>query len=168
MAIIIQRKPPERDLVGMTAAPAGDCCCCCCCCCLHSVGGMIGALTAAPKKVEPESLPISSTERGTLEPKTSAGGLYWPLVAIMCGLMIAYVAAADHDSVGLGEALFLVALGLPFAQLAASLVAALAIAGSKRVGKEARMGHLGRITLRAFVGAVIGLVLMLPFLFMLK
>ncbi len=160
MAITIERKPPERGTLGVDAAPAGQCCCCCCCC-LHSVGSVIGALSARSKPMV-EEVPISSTERSTLVPKTSATGLYWASVSITCGLMLAYFGGIEHEHIKSDELALLIAIFLPGVQLGASVIAALIIGFSNRVGKEARMAHLGRITLRAFLGGLIGFAIMIP------
>ncbi len=53
---------------------------------------------------------------------------------------------------------------LPAVQLLASAFAGLFITLSSRPGKEHRLMHLGKITLRSLIGAVIGILLMLPLL----
>lgn len=159
MAITIQRQLPERGTRGAVAAPAGQCCCCCCC--LHSVGGLIGALSAVSKPVEPQ-IPVSAIDGRTLEPRHSASGLYWAIIAIMSGLASAYFVAFEGQEVRNIEIALMLAICFPAVQLAASIVAAIVIWRSRRVGKEVRLRHLGKITLRAFVGGVIGFLIMLP------
>ena len=161
MAITIERQAPERGDRGVAAAPAGQCCCCCCCC-LHTLGGVIGALSARAKPVEPAQIPISAIGGPTLEPRHSASGLYWAIIAIMSGLLGAYFVAFERQKVESAEVALMLAICLPAVQLAASIAAAIAIASSRRVGKEVRLRHLGKITLRAFVGALIGTVIMIP------
>ena len=162
MAITIERQLPERGGRGElgAAAPAGQCCCCCCCC-LHSVGGVVGALSARPKPVEPQ-LPVSAIDGRTLEPRHSASGLYWAIIAIMSGLASAYFVAFERHEVRNLEVALMLAIVFPAVQLAASIVAAILIARSRRVGKEVRLRHLGKITLRSFLGALIGAAIMLP------
>jgi hypothetical protein len=160
VAITIERKPSERGTSSLAAAPAGQCCCCCCCC-LHTVGSVIGAVTAKPDLKIEGPLPVATAEKATLEQKNSAAGLYWAIVSIATGLIISYFAGIEHDNVRFEDVLLMIALFLPGAQLAASVVAAIMISSSKRIGKEARLRHLGRITLRAFLGTVIGILIML-------
>lgn len=160
MAITIERQVPERGARGGAAAPAGQCCCCCCCC-LHTLGSVIGALSARAKPVDPAQIPISAIGGPPLEPRYSASGLYWAIVAIISGLSAAYFVAFEGDTVKTAEVGLMLAICLPAVQLAA----AIAIACSKRVGKEVRLRHLGKITLRAFLGALIGTVIMLPLVF---
>ena len=160
MAITIERQLPERGTRGAAAAPAGQCCCCCCCC-LHSLGGAIGALSARPKPVDSQ-IPVSAIDGRTLEPRHSASGLYWAINAILAGLAGAYFAVFEGHKVETFDVVLLLAIIFPAVQLAASVVAAIAIARSRRVGKEARLRHLGKITLRAFLGALLGALIMIP------
>lgn len=162
MAIAIERQHPERGPRGVTVAPAGQCCCCCCCC-LHTVGGVVGALSAFAPKLDAPAVPASAVGGATREAKHSATGLYWAMTAIVTGLATAYFFGAESRSDS-GEALLLIAIFLPGLQLAASLVAAIAIAASARPGKEVRLRHLGKITLRALIGAVLGAAVMVPWL----
>lgn len=166
MAITIERQLPERGARGArgahgtAAAPAGQCCCCCCCC-LHSVGGAVGALSARARPVDPQ-IPISAIDGRTLEPRHSASGLYWALTAIMAGVLGAYFVAFENHKVDTFTVALMIAIFLPAIQLAASIVSAIVILRSRRVGKEERLRHLGKITLRAFLGALIGLLIMIP------
>ncbi|HET7503579.1 MAG TPA: hypothetical protein VFK02_21300 [Kofleriaceae bacterium] len=163
MGITIERKAPERGGRGIEAAPAGQCCCCCCCC-LHTVGGVIGALSARSRPAAPPAIPPSTIGGPTREPRHSATGLYWAMTALVSGLVSVYFFGVEHASTNSTEVALLIAICFPGVQLAASVVAALVIAGSRRGGKEVRLAHLGRITLRGFLGAVIGGLLMLPLL----
>jgi hypothetical protein len=162
VAITIERQLPERGARDAAAAPAGQCCCCCCCC-LHSVGGVIGALSARAKPVD-QTIPVSAIEGRTLEPRHSASSLYWAIIAIMASVASAYFVTFEHHQVESAEIALMLAICFPGVQLAASVVAAIVIMRSKRVGKEVRLRHLGKITLRAFLGAVIGVLIMLPML----
>ncbi len=166
MAIIIERQAPERGVRGVDAAPAGGCCCCCCCC-LHTVGGAIGALSALSPTLDAAGqaeLPRSAIGGKDLTPRYSAAGLYWAMVAMVSGLVCAGFFSSVNTSSGFGQSLTVIALVLPAIQLGASVAAAIVIACSKRVGTEVRLRHLGKITLRAFVGAVIGGLVLLPLL----
>lgn len=146
-------------------APAGQCCCCCCCC-LHTIGGVIGAVAAGqptikPTDLQPSDLPVSALKGATLEPRYSAHGLYWLLTLIISGVITTLALASErHDRAA--ATVLVAAIFLPLYQLGASLVAWIVIACSSRVGKEVRLRHLGKITWRSFLGAVIGALVMLP------
>jgi hypothetical protein len=159
--IEIERIRPERGPRGAAAAPAGQCCCCCCC--LHSLGGLIGALTATAKPVPAEQVPTATTDKPQLAPKHSATGLYWTIVLIVSGLFVSYNFAVERHPDD-GESLLIIALALPVIQLFASFLVVIVIGFSTRPGRDIRIAHLGRITLRAFLGALIGVVIMLPLL----
>jgi hypothetical protein len=161
VGITIERQLPERGDRGVAAAPAGQCCCCCCCC-LHTVGSIAGALSARPVPVAPEPIPASAIAGPTQVPRHSATGLYWAISAILSGLTIAYFYGLERDHVRSGEIAVMMAMLFPGVQLAASVIAVIAIASSKRPGKNLRLRHLGKITLRAFLGAVVGTLIMLP------
>jgi hypothetical protein len=161
VGIIIERQLPERGDRGVAAAPAGQCCCCCCCC-LHTVGSVAGALSARPVPVAPEQIPTSAIDGPTQLPKYSATGLYWAMSAILSGLTIGYFYGLERDHVRTGEIAVMMAVLFPGVQLVASVIAVIAIASSKRPGKHLRLRHLGKITLRAFLGAVVGTLIMLP------
>ncbi len=164
--VSIERHRPERGSRDAAVAPAGQCCCCCCCC-LHSLGGAIGAVTARTQPPKDTPLPTAAIDGATYEPKYSAAGLYWTVVFAICAFAAAWNLGIERHPDN-AEALLIIALLLPFVQLSASLVTALIIAFSRRPGKDVRFRHLGRITARAFLGAMIGLVVMLPLLGFLK
>lgn len=60
--------------------------------------------------------------------------------------------------------LLLLVLFLPFIQLGASLVAALVLLLSRRLDRWDQLRHLGKITLYAFGGSVLGTLVMVLFL----
>ena len=103
-------------------------------------------------------MPAATTAPGTLAPKYSAGNVYWTSVLIASALAVAMFFGRNTNT---DEALLMIALTFPAIQLGASVIAAVAIGLSKRPGKELRMAHLGKITLRAFLWGVIGGVLVL-------
>lgn len=157
-AISMQRVPAERDAVsGVTAAAGG--CCCCCCCCLHTLGGVIGAATARAPKPPEDALqqPIAIVGANTAEPRYGIGKLYWLTLLILCvtgAPMVLVQAGAKADAV---ELFWFYALLLPFIQLATSLVVlGIEFLVTRRPGRDERLRHLGSITLRAFIGGLIG------------
>lgn len=157
--LAIEKIAPERGGNGPSAAPAGHCCCCCCCC-LHSVGGVVGALIATPAKVpfgyEPVIPPATVTGGTNLTPKYSAAGLYWACTFIVAAVATSWFLFAEHQEMSSEVAFWSAALFLPFYQLGGGVVAILALLPSKRLGRELRMQHLGRITLFGFLGAIVG------------
>jgi hypothetical protein len=161
VGITIERQLPERGDRGVAAAPAGQCCCCCCCC-LHTVGSVAGALSARPAPLDPGAPPASAIDRRTLVPQHSATGLYWAIAAILTGLSSAYFFGFEGDHVRTAEVAVMTAMFFPGVQLAASVIALIVIVSSRRLGKELRLRHLGKITLRAFLGAVVGTLIMIP------
>lgn len=114
--------------------------------------------------LDPATVPISAVVRPNLVPRYSATGLYWAICAILCGLSITYFFGFEGDHVKRGEVAVMIAICFPGVQLAASLITLIAIVASRRVGKEVRLRHLGKITLRAFLGALVGTLLMIPLL----
>lgn len=153
--ISIQRHPPERQRRAPVAAPAGGCCCCCCC--LHAIGGLIGAGVASPSKTPPPEVPPASADGVAEVPDHSAAKLYWSLVIIASAIVAASASASDEAGVGL----LILALLLPGVQLGASFLAAIVLLCSKRDDRFHRLRHLGKITLYAFAGGLIGMVLMI-------
>lgn len=161
VGIRIERVTPERGTTSSGAAAAGSCCCCCC---LHTVGSVIGALSARSVPVAPEpEIPaaVLATEHDgrTLIRKTSVAGLYWALVAIATGLFVS-LSIEPHSSRN-NEIAVGIAMVLPGLQLAASLVACGVVLFSKHIDRHARLVHLWRITLRTLVGGLIGLGVMI-------
>jgi hypothetical protein len=158
-AISLQRVPAERDaLAGVTAAAGG--CCCCCCCCLHTLGGIIGAASArAPKPPEAAlEAPIAVVGAKTAEPRYSIGKVYWLTLLLLCAIgapIVLVQAGAKAEAV---ELFWFYALLLPFIQLATSLIILIMeFAVTRRPGRDERLRHLGSITLRAFIGGLIGI-----------
>ena len=125
---------------------------------------MIGALSARSRPIGPAQIPASAIDGPMLEARHSAAGLYWAIVAIMSGMVGAYFQVFEDKEVKGDELALMLAIFFPLVQLAASVVAAIAIALSKRLGKEVRLQHLGKITARGVIGAVIGGAIMLPML----
>jgi hypothetical protein len=156
----IQRHVPERGSRGQAIAPAGQCCCCCCCC-LHTVGGIIGAATARASAAPISALPPATIDGATRTAKPSATGLYWGMV-LLVSIFVAMWNLGVERHPDSAEAVLIIALVLPGIQLGASMIAAIVIVLSKRPRKDERLRHLGKITFRAFIGAVIGGLVMLP------
>lgn len=158
--VTFERLPPERRIAAPTAASAGSCCCCCCCC-LHTVGSLVGALTAkAPKTAEPVPTAIVGSEK--VAPQYRVTKEYWVTVLILCTVAVPFYVASQmrRDIVEPLEWAFFYAIFFPAIQLGASVVVALRNTFSKRPGREDRLRHLGSITARAFVGGMIGIVVM--------
>jgi hypothetical protein len=158
MSVTIERLPPERDVHGLAIAPAGHCSCCCCCCCLHTIGGVIGALTA---KMPPlPTGPTAIADSPKAEPKYSVKRDYWLTVLIISTVVFPLMFFREND-MNAGAWALIYAVFFPVIQLAASIVVLIQTSISKRPGREQRIRHLGSISLRAFVGACIGMGVML-------
>ena len=129
---------------------------------------MIGALTALSPTIKPtdlqeSALPSSAIKGATLEPRFSANGLYWAMTAMVSGVASAIILTnMDRGNDQIAASVLVAALALPLFQLGASLISLFVILGSNRLGKEVRLRHLGKITLRSFIGGLIGIAIMLP------
>lgn len=158
MGITIERLPPERSSTMPLAAAAGGCCSCCCCC-FHSVGSLLGAALAKPPKVEASDAPIAAIAGTPTVPKYSAYKEYWLafLIGSIVLMMILGLYIDDGDKAL--AMLVIYAMLVPAAQLGGSIIALVMILTSKRPGQRERLRHLGKITLYAFIGTLIGGVL---------
>jgi hypothetical protein len=171
-AIAVRSHPPER-LIRSLARGEVAACCCCCCCCLHSLGGLAGAIAGtfypseAPAVVG--KLPSAKLRDDEIDgpwrpapARSGAGRIYWMSTLGVSALLCLWVAAMVRETKDwLGASLFLLAIFLPVIQLIGSLVA-LPIVWSQPdpSSDRAALKRLGRITLSAFVGAAIGMLLM--------
>jgi hypothetical protein len=167
--LTIQTHPPERGQpAGAGAPPAG--CCCCCCCCLHTLGGLIGAVSGSVSPIAPRPLILEDEDspfpfrRDIIQdegPFIPATLLYWMLVSFLIGVttVAAYVknGAANPQDLGLG--LLLAFMILPALQLGASLLSCVVI-GLFYPAKGVPLVRIGRITLWSFVGTGAGLLVM--------
>lgn len=167
MAITVERLPAERGASMAPVAAAGGCCCCCCCC-LHTVGSLVGAATAKPVdpigKLQDPPTAVIGTDK--VEPKYDVWREYWISTLILCTVVfpLLFLRDVDADELTAGPMLLLFSVIFPAVQLAGSGVTFAITMSSKRPGRDERLRHLGRITLRAFVGTLIGLGVMLPML----
>jgi hypothetical protein len=160
--VTFERLPPERRIAAPSAASAGSCCCCCCCC-LHTVGSLVGALTAKAPKVE-ETVPTAVVGTAKVEPQYRVTKEYWATILILCTVALPIgVFSANNDRMEPLEWMFLYAIFFPAIQLAASVVVLIRSGFTKRPGHSERMRHLGSITGRAFVGGMIGILVMVIF-----
>ena len=163
------KHPPERRR-GIGAS--GYCCCgsCCCCCCLHSLGGLVGAAAGSRCK----GAPLSG--RGMRS--------YWGVLASLTVVAISlpvlaqwrqYVGALGDFLKGTGGSLpvvraqsmeigiMIALLLMPGIQLVCSLIMAIWVEvrrGYSAEEKSASRRTIGRITIWSFLGAVVGLVVM--------
>jgi hypothetical protein len=158
--VTFERLPPERRITAPTAASAGSCCCCCCCC-LHTVGSLVGALTAKPPKAT-EAVPTAVVGTAKVAPQFRVTKEYWVTVLILCTVAVPfYVFSMTRTQIVEPlEWAFFYAIFFPAIQLVASLAVLVRNGFSKRPGREERMRHLGSITARAFVGGLIGILVM--------
>jgi hypothetical protein len=182
--ISLTSHPPERDRrFRRQPAQAGGCCCsCCCCCCLHSIGGIVGALVGASfftRKKKPhweenvpghppretwvsldESEDLQSQDGYAYSPKKkspSAVAIFWWTVLIL------FILSGIFSLGGIAvDGWFGAILIFPAIELVAVLIA-LGIVGAV-AGPDMRthLRELGGIALGIFLGAGIGILIMLP------
>jgi hypothetical protein len=167
--------PPERRRRAASVIAAQACCCCCCCCCLHTVGGLVGGLVGSLLRVRP-SPPAHKEDKGEPFPfrrddlgpsfTLSPAVVYWVLFSLLSlGTFLYFFfqdGPANRDLVVAG---ILTVLVMPGVQLAASLLALLVVAvcpAGLMPDKRAAVVRIGKISLWAFVGSLVGMLLMLP------
>jgi hypothetical protein len=171
-----RKHPPERR---RGIGTQGDCCCgcCCCCCCLHSLGGLVGAAVGSRPKGG------SWGGRGVRS--------YWALLAAFTVLTVSLPTLAHwRQFVGgaggvlnpagsfplvlaenLKTGMFVALLSMPLIQLLCSAIMAIWVEVRQGDGvqeKSASRRTIGKITLRMFLGALAGLVIMFILFQMMK
>ncbi len=110
-----------------------------------------------------DTIPQATIDGASRPPRYSATRAYWITLLLLCAFVVAWNLGIERHPDTM-EGVFVIALVLPAIQLAASVITLIAVMASKRPGRDQRVRHLGKITLRAFLGAVIGIVVMLPLL----
>ena len=167
--LTITSHPPEHGSGGAACvAPAG--CCCCCCCCLHTIGGLVGAITGSVSLIEAQPIRMADPDspfpfrRDEFEdegPVLPIAALYWLLVVFLIGVtcVVTYFETGATQPETLGWGLFVAFMILPALQLAASLLSLLAVAVFYPA-KSMPLKRVGKITLWSFAGTMIGLLLM--------
>ena len=132
------------------------------------MGSLIGAVTAKPPEQPAHAVPPAVAGAATIEPRYTATKEYWTTVLVMSLLVfppVMYVISeGEIDGDGAGVWALAYALLFPAIQLASSIVAAIRMSWSTRPGKQERMRHLQAITVRAFLGGLIGVGVMVPML----
>jgi hypothetical protein len=139
--IAVRVHPPERRRRAPGIAACGSCCCCCC---LHSLGGLIAASTAGRSR--------------SLE-EHRATTIYWSCLFVAIAITGLWISADGGDAL---FSLLMAAFLLPGYQIATSVVAAI-IAGL--LGGRSALLRIWRITWRGFLGALIGMGLMVALSF---
>jgi hypothetical protein len=177
--------PPERGRSETSDPSCSGACCCCCCCCLHTLGGLIGALTyslnatAQHKALNQEELDFDddSNEMEALSggqkkfgsnSGISVNAIYWlSLLALtVCGLVLGLLlgmqnnngAALNNSLIGTACVIVMVLPGVQFLALGVSLL--VVAHGGGRGEYQAKARQLGRITLGTTIGTVVGLCIM--------
>lgn len=128
------------------------------------MGGLIAAATTKPSRalslLEP---PTAVIGRQAAEPRYSVAKQYWLSLLVVCLVSATLYVGIEHRGLGTMEGLLVFALVLPMLQLGASVLVLVTLLATRRrrPGHAERMSHLGRITLRAFIGGLIGIGLMI-------
>jgi hypothetical protein len=159
--------PPERGRRSTSLAAAGSCCCCCCC--LHSLGGVVGAIVGGAKGLRttvPAGIPTPEVEK--IKDQVRSASLhtvkvYW-LSLLILGILTCIVgvleAGSTNPGAGVGGSLIAIALCLPAGQLVASVMTLIYLNVFPHPRKADSLRRLGKITLFAFIGGLIGTGLM--------
>jgi hypothetical protein len=161
---------PERGKRSASVTAACGCCCCCCCC-LHSIGGLVGAITGSlltvrprPRPVDPSfPFPFRRDELDQDEGTFPIAIIYWLLVLLLIAAVSVYYFLTARTSGVLDPSdLFLGALialfCLPALQLGASMLTL--IAALFYMDKVTALIRVGKITLWSLVGTVVGILIM--------
>ena len=172
--IEILAHPPERGRRTTTLAAAGSCCCCCC---LHSLGGIAGAIVGGVKEFRRPTPPgVPSPEAAKIHQEIKSADLYAVKVYWLSILIIAIITCfvtvleegRHNPGAGFGLSLLVIALGLPFGQLGASVLTLIYLNVFPHPRKAESLRRLGRITLFAFIGGLLGTGIMAAFIPLLK
>lgn len=152
--VTIARHRPER--LGDFAVVGSICCSSCCCCCVHSFGAVAGAMVgSAVAASAPTGAPnVTDADRAA---STSVISMYWAVLIGLSVLIIAVSALLDSLIVGIG----IVLLGGPLVQLGVSALMLPIVYAKQGPAQNAGLRALGRITLFAFLGSLIGGIVML-------
>lgn len=149
--------PPERRRSSTTLLSAG--CCCCCCCCVHTLGGIVGAVLGGRRNYVPAPETLTTAKAIHTETEKKAANrlvirVYWLCVAIVAVInCLVCVVVYPNDPI-IGPAL-LVAF-LPLGQLLASVMALIYLNMANPPRESECVSRLGRITLLAFLGTLLG------------
>lgn len=149
---------PERGRRSTTLMAHG---CCCCCCCLHSIGGIAGAVWGGVRRNAPDPDTLTTQARVDEEEGLKAARrltirAYWLILTLIAFVSIAIGVVANPSESVIGA--IIVALLLPAGQLLASIITLVFLAVKNPPRKDDSLRVLGRITLFAFLGGVIGVV----------
>jgi uncharacterized membrane protein YhdT len=155
-AVRVIRHRPERGHAMLLPLACG--CSCCCCCCLHTAGGLVGAAVATATATGPSGAPATLA-------RTRGAASYW---LSFVGTLVAWIAVAflygvldGHVASGVWVALGGILLGLPFLQIAASVVAAISCFRERDPAeRDLALRSVLRIAGGSVAGAVAGTCLM--------
>ena len=163
--------PPERGRRTTTLAAAGSCCCCCCC--LHSLGGIAGAVFGGVKEFRrPTPAGVPAPEAATIHQEIKSAEryavkVYW-LSILIIAIITVFVTVLQEGrynvGAGFGLSLLVIALGLPFGQLGASVLTLIYLNVFPHPRKADSLRRLGWITLFAFIGGLLGTGVMAAFI----
>jgi hypothetical protein len=143
--------PPERRRRG-TVLLQGGCCSSCCCCCVHSAGGVLGAIYGSLRRGAPSpeaETPADATRKKAVRLTVKA---YWLSFAVVTTVSLFIATLSNPEELIFGP--IIIGFCLPVCQLVASLATWVFLISKDRPRECYR--RLGRITLLAFIGGVVG------------
>jgi hypothetical protein len=168
--IRITAHTPERGKRSASVTAACGCCCCCCCC-LHTIGGLVGAISGSllniryrPRPVDPSfPFPFRRDELDQEEGTFPVAVVYWIIVLLGVVAVSAYTffagSSGQLDPTMLLWGAVIGLFFLPAIQLVASLLS-LIIVAVFYTDKTNGLIRVGKITLWSFVGTLVGILIM--------
>lgn len=156
--VAFEAHPPERRRRSTVLMAHG---CCCCCCCLHTIGGIAGAVWGGIRRQAPDPETLTTQAQVDREEQLKKAlqltvRTYWLALALVAAVSTAAIIVGNPREPAIGP--ILIAIFLPAGQLLASIATAIAIRMKDPVRKSDAYRILGRITLFAFLGGILGIV----------
>jgi hypothetical protein len=155
----VRLHPPERRRASTTLVATGSCCCCCCC--VHSLGGLAGAIYGSRRKGAPDPETLTTEQAIQKDGEIARSGryaakVYWMALTIVGFITCVVSTIAEPREPVIGPAI--IAGFLPAGQLIASVISLIYIKLRPPVRPDVCLSRLGRITLFAFLGGLLGTV----------
>ncbi len=105
--IEVVRLPDERELGCIEPLACGcSTACCCCCCCLHSVGSLVGALSASTVSAAPPKTPLPKIKTPPPEPTGKSRVLPAEVLRVLGAFAVFHSVCRVHAASPLPQAEF--------------------------------------------------------------